>query len=436
MSATAARPRWAIRQVGDGDHHPGRGAGTVLSDIGAQPAGSYQPLDADLTAIAALTGTNTIYYRSAADTWAGVTIGTLTFTGGTLAASGGSSGGPAPTANVLINSGMLISQVYGAALNGGASSYVVDRWQFLESGAQVLASQQVTDAPSFHQSLKITVTTANASPGTSDYAFFFQPIEGYRIGRLRFGTAGASSVSLGFWIKANRTGTYSGALRNAAGNRCYPFNFSISVTATWEYKTATITGDTTGTSPDASAVGMACHHHDGRHRQACDGRGLDRQRRLRRHHNDQRRGGDLRLHAINRRNDHRWHHAGAAGILGRNGAAVGDELAQCQRYYEKSYAYSTALGTASAPYYDFFAINDLGAGTKSFSTTTYFVVSKRTEPSVVAYSPVSGNDAVARDYYNAGEALSDDYSFTTWVCHWHNRHRVRWWRSIRLALGG
>lgn len=63
---------------------------TVLSDIGAQPAGSYQPLDADLTAIAALTGTNTIYYRSAADTWSPVTIGTgLTFSGGTLAASGG-----------------------------------------------------------------------------------------------------------------------------------------------------------------------------------------------------------------------------------------------------------------------------------------------------------------------------------------------------------
>lgn len=55
----------------------------------ASPSGSYQPLDADLTAIAALTGTGTIYYRSAANTWTAVTIGSnLTFTGGTLAASG------------------------------------------------------------------------------------------------------------------------------------------------------------------------------------------------------------------------------------------------------------------------------------------------------------------------------------------------------------
>jgi hypothetical protein len=74
------------------------GLGTLATQNGtitdylttAVAAATYQPLDADLTALAALTGTNTIYYRSAADTWTAVTIGTgLTFTGGTLAASGG-----------------------------------------------------------------------------------------------------------------------------------------------------------------------------------------------------------------------------------------------------------------------------------------------------------------------------------------------------------
>jgi hypothetical protein len=76
---------------------------TVLSDIGAQPAGSYQAADADLTALAGLSGTNTIYYRSAASTWSPVTIGSnLTFSGGTLAATGGggnvsNSGTPAAT---------------------------------------------------------------------------------------------------------------------------------------------------------------------------------------------------------------------------------------------------------------------------------------------------------------------------------------------------
>jgi hypothetical protein len=73
--------------------------GTTLSiDLSAYlttaaAAATYQPLDADLTALAALTGTNVIYYRSAANTWTAVTIGTgLTFTGGTLAATGGGGG--------------------------------------------------------------------------------------------------------------------------------------------------------------------------------------------------------------------------------------------------------------------------------------------------------------------------------------------------------
>ena len=35
----------------------------------ATAAATYQPLDGDLTALAALSGTNTIYYRSGAATW-------------------------------------------------------------------------------------------------------------------------------------------------------------------------------------------------------------------------------------------------------------------------------------------------------------------------------------------------------------------------------
>jgi hypothetical protein len=78
---------------------------TVLSDIGAQPAGSYQPLDADLTSLAAASGTDTIYYRSAANTWSPVTIGAnLTFSSGTLAATGG---GTASTTDIGLNCGRL-----------------------------------------------------------------------------------------------------------------------------------------------------------------------------------------------------------------------------------------------------------------------------------------------------------------------------------------
>lgn len=64
------------------------GTPTTLSGYGITDA---QPLDGDLTALAALSGTNTIYYRSASNTWTAVTIGSgLSFSAGSLSASGGS----------------------------------------------------------------------------------------------------------------------------------------------------------------------------------------------------------------------------------------------------------------------------------------------------------------------------------------------------------
>ncbi|MBN9522615.1 hypothetical protein J0H58_29520 [bacterium] len=85
----------------------------------AAVAAGYQPLDADLTALAALTGTATIYYRSGANTWSAVTIGSgLSFTGGTLAASGGSGGGClfAQTADVTVTNTIVETTLTGAGV--------------------------------------------------------------------------------------------------------------------------------------------------------------------------------------------------------------------------------------------------------------------------------------------------------------------------------
>lgn len=58
----------------------------VTSDIQTQ-LNAKQPLDGDLTALAALSGTDTIYYRSGSSTWTAVTIGSgLSFSSGTLSA--------------------------------------------------------------------------------------------------------------------------------------------------------------------------------------------------------------------------------------------------------------------------------------------------------------------------------------------------------------
>jgi hypothetical protein len=157
-----------------------------------------------------------------------------------------------------INGAMIVDQEHAGALVAAATSYVVDGWIVTKSGTVVVAGQQVSDAPpNFTNSLKVTVTTAEASLGASDYAVIVQQLEGYRVARLSFGNANALPVSIGFWVKAHRAGTYSGSTRNGANNRAYPFNFTINASDTWEYKTVTIPGDTTGTWLATTGIGLS-----------------------------------------------------------------------------------------------------------------------------------------------------------------------------------
>jgi hypothetical protein len=162
-----------------------------------------------------------------------------------------------PSNNLVINGGMEISQFNGTTAVAAINGYLLDCWLVTKSGAHVLTGQQVADAPAgFKNSLKVTVTTANASPGTGDYAEIYTPIEGYRTARLGFGAAGASSISIGFSVKANRTGNYSASILNGATNRSYRFTFTVNAAGTWEYKTKTVPGDTAGTWDVTNGQGL------------------------------------------------------------------------------------------------------------------------------------------------------------------------------------
>jgi hypothetical protein len=83
-----------------------------------------------------------------------------------------------------------------------------------------------------------------------------QRIEGYQVSDLDFGTASASTVTVSFWVKSSITGTHSGSLRNSNATRSYPFTYSISAANTWEKKSITIAGDTTGTWLKDSGIGL------------------------------------------------------------------------------------------------------------------------------------------------------------------------------------
>jgi hypothetical protein len=85
---------------------------------------------------------------------------------------------------------------------------------------------------------------------------FNQVIEGFNIADLNWGTASAETVTVSFWARSSLTGTFGGALTNSAANRSYPFSYAISSANTWEYKTITITGDTSGTWLKDNGIGV------------------------------------------------------------------------------------------------------------------------------------------------------------------------------------
>ena len=161
--------------------------------------------------------------------------------------------------NRIINGAMVIDQRNaGAAVTAGTGTYTLDRWQAYDSSDAVFTVQQVSDAPTgFVNSAKITITTADASIGASQYNYFQQRIEGLNVADLAWGTASAATVTLSFWVRSSLTGTFGGAFYNSAYNRSYPFTYAISSANTWEQKTVTVAGDTSGTWLTTNGIGVA-----------------------------------------------------------------------------------------------------------------------------------------------------------------------------------
>jgi len=161
--------------------------------------------------------------------------------------------------NRIINGDMRIDQRNGGAsvTVNGAAVYTVDRWQAHDETDGAYTVQQSSTTPAgFVKSLLFTVTSADASLGASQYAFFTQPIEGFNVADLGWGTANAQAITISFWVRSSLTGTFGGTLRNGSGSRSYPFTYTISSANTFEYKTVTIAGDTTGTWETTNLTGI------------------------------------------------------------------------------------------------------------------------------------------------------------------------------------
>jgi hypothetical protein len=191
----------------------------------------------------------------------------LTSLRGYLAAGLGTEGtrSPASMINRLIGGDFTVNPwTRGTTFTGPASAdYTADRWAVVHSSDAVVDILKTADAPTAAQAglytahcLHADVTTADASIAAGQYYTITQRVEGLNAASLGFGQGGTRYVTVSFWVKSTITGTYGLSLLNSANNRCYVTTYTVSSADTWEYKTATIPVDTTGTWLYDTGVGL------------------------------------------------------------------------------------------------------------------------------------------------------------------------------------
>jgi hypothetical protein len=153
--------------------------------------------------------------------------------------------------NRLINGAMVIDQRNaGASVSASAGGYTLDRWLIEISQVNKFTYQQnagsVTPPAGFSNYLGIT-SSSSYSISAGDYFLLEQRIEGFNTADLDFGKSTAKTITLSFWVRSSLTGTFGGVLQNSAGNRSYPFTYTISSANTWTQISITVAGDTSGT---------------------------------------------------------------------------------------------------------------------------------------------------------------------------------------------
>jgi hypothetical protein len=296
--------------------------------------------------------------------------------------------------NRIINGAMVIDQRNaGAAVSPAVDgTYYLDRWRTSLSVAGKFSIQQnagaVTPPSGFINYLGITSLSAY-TVGAGEIFMVQQRIEGYNVGDLAWGTASAATVTFSFWVRSSLTGTFGGSLTNGTG-RSYPFTYTISSANTWEQKTVTVAGDTSGTWLTTNGLGLICAFGLGVGTTYSGTAGAW--------------AGSVYYSAT-----------GATSVVGTNGATFyitgvqlekgstatsfdyrpyGTELALCQRYYEMSYNQGTTAGTVTGVGVVWNYVV-LGSGTVGdMGVTCQFKVDKRTSPTMTWYSPDTGSSGV------------------------------------------
>ena len=278
---------------------------------------------------------------------------------------------PIGTKNLIINGAMKIAQRGTSSTGQTTGGYkTCDRFYTGGSTAGTWTISQDTDTPSgqgFATSVKMDCTTANASLSAGSYWYVEHKIEAQNLQHLKFGTASAETLTLSFWVKSNKTGTYTVENYRADSGRHICNTYTINTADTWEKKTITIDADTTGIINNDNGEGWRLMFWVVAGSNFTSGTLATSWATL---------SNPNRVSSSNvNLADSTSNYINITGVQ----LEVGDtatpfehrpydmELARCQRYYQKSYEYATAVGTAT----------DIGrlnmGGNNAGATTSYLM---------------------------------------------------------------
>ena len=287
--------------------------------------------------------------------------------------------------NRIINGNMAIDQRNNGASGTAVNAYTVDRWYYNATQSSKGTWQQnagsVTPPAGFTNYLGFT-SSSSYSVTSTDIFGIQQYIEGFNVADLAWGTANAKTITLSFWVYSSLTGTFGGAIKYYGASVTYPFSYTISSANTWTQISVTIAGNTSNALPSTTSGGALIINFA------------------------------LGAGSSQSGTAGSWQSAsylstsGAVSVVGTSGATfyvtgvqfeVGsvatpyqfntysDQLAQCQRYYQKSYIQGTVPGSSVTS----------GAGGVLFTTSsgasvivggpTSFPVTMRTSPTLTVY---------------------------------------------------
>jgi hypothetical protein len=163
--------------------------------------------------------------------------------------------------NLIINGAMQVAQrgTSTTGISSGASYYTSDRWNFsVGTGGTWTATQSTTAPEGFSNSYKLECTTANASLSSGSLAVLQQAIEGQNLQHLKYGTANAETITMSFWVRSAKTGTYIAEIYGIDNARQISKSYTIDSADTWEKKTIVFEGDTVGSLDNDNNVSFWC----------------------------------------------------------------------------------------------------------------------------------------------------------------------------------